>query len=182
MKTYFIEIVFNNIDKTANHYKFPAGIVAAKSLEEAEKIVMGHYIPYYTAGDNGIFKVQCAWEVKIPTREIIEKHWKKASGSQMPMSVRDNGGTIIGYRYFQPDKTKKDVMENWDLCHCNWATPVVYFDPKKSGYVAVIHNYMCMPNELMFFKGNTAAVYNKAKQWVKDNTFKGNHFRNIKLV
>jgi hypothetical protein len=182
MKTYFIEIVFNNVDQTARYCRFPGGIVAAKSLEEAKQIVLDHYKPYYTAGDKGTFKVQCAWEVSVPTREIIEKHWKKASGAQMTMDVRDNSGTVIGYRYYHPDKTKKDVMENWDFCHCNWASPVVYFDPKKSGYVVAIHNFMCMPNELMLFKGNTATVYKKAKQWVKDNTFKGNHFRNIKLI
>ena len=47
------------------------------------------------------------------------------------------------------------------------------------GYSVSIHNYMCMPSELMFFKGVTRKTYLKARQFVKDNTFKGTHFRKI---
>jgi hypothetical protein len=89
------------------------------------------------------------------------------------------GGTTAGYRYFQPEKIKKEVMANWDNCHCEWASPCVHYDIDHSGYSVSIHNYMCIPNELMFFKGVTRNTYLKAKKFVKDNTFKGNYFREL---
>ena len=178
MKTFFIELVFNNTGKTMAGTCYPGGIITANDQQEAEQICKDHYRPYYTGGDNGRFYVQCSWQVHIPTREIIEKHWKKASGAQMPMAVREPNvdGKVIGYRYFQSDKTKKEVLQNWDAGHCDWRSPAVYFDPEKNGYVVAIHNYMCMPNELQFFPGVTAQVFKKAKQFVKDNTFHGIHF------
>lgn len=177
MKTFFVELVFNNADRFINHNRYLGGIISAKTKEDAAQTVLDHYRQYYTAGDKGTYKIQCNWEVKCPTREIIEAHWKKTSNSQMPMAVHDNEGIIIGYRYFNPDKTKKEVMANWDNCHCNWSDPCIYFEPAKSGYVVAIHNYMSMPSELMFFKGITRNTYLKAKKFVKDNTFKGTHFR-----
>ena len=176
MKTFFVEIVYNNTDKTSNGMKFLRAVVSAKDKETAGQKVLIHFQPYYTAGDKGEFRIQCNWEVKIPTREIYITHWKNASRSLMPMAVNDQEGKTIGYRYFQPDTRKKEVIHSWDICNINWANPAVYFDPNKGGYIVAIHGYMCMPSEFMFFKGVTAETYKKAKQWVKENTFKGNYY------
>jgi hypothetical protein len=171
MKTYFIEISFNNENKFVNYNRYLRGIVSAKSKEEAEQKVVDHFKPYYTAGENGIFKVQCNWIVNIPSRDIIEKHWRNATRS-MGVIHYDEGNK----RTFQLEKTKKEVLENWDYCNCNWNEPTVYYEPRKGGYVASIHNYMAMPSEFMFFKGTTNEVYKKAKKWVRDNTFKGEYY------
>jgi hypothetical protein len=181
MKTFFVELVFNNKDKFIDHNRYLGGIVSAEDEDKAEMIVMKHYLPYYTGGDKGTFHVQCNWEVKIPTREIIEAHWKKASMSELAIPINAPGYEIktIGYRYFRPDTTKKEVMRNWDYCHITWSNPCVYFDPKKDGYVVAIQSYMSMPVELVFFKGLTRNTYMKAKKFVKDNTFKGTHFREL---
>jgi hypothetical protein len=177
MKTFFVELVFNNKGRNPFESLYLGGIISANDKEDAEMIVLRHYIKYYTGGDKGEYHVQCNWEVKIPTREIIEAHWRKASGAQMPMGVHDSEGHTIGYRYHQAEKTKKEVMANWDYCHCNWANPTVHYDIDRVGYSVSIHNYMCMPCELMFFKGVTRNTYLKARKFVKDNTFKGTHFR-----
>jgi hypothetical protein len=179
-KTFFVELVFNNEGK--NPFKggrYLGGIISAKTKEEAAQIVLDHYAPYYTAGDAGNYHIQCNWEVNIPTREIIEKHWKKAMDAQIPMAVRAPNveGTVLGYRYFPAEENKKEVMANWDNCHCNWANPAVHYDIDRGGYSVSIHNYMCMPNELTFFKGVTRETYKKALKFVRDNTFKGTHFR-----
>ena len=181
MKTYFVELVFNNEDKFINHNKYLGGVISAKTKEEAAQIVLDHYAPYYTAGENGTYKIQCNWEVKIPTREIFESHWKKASMSELSIPINAPGYEIntIGYRRFRPDKTKKEVMRNWNYCNCTWSDPCVYFEPTKSGYVVAIQHYMSMPVELILFKGLSRNTYLKAKQFVKDNTFKGTHFREL---
>jgi len=178
MKTYFVEIAFNNENKYIDYYKFLRGIVSAKSKEEAEQKVVDHFKPYYTAGENGVFKVQCNWIVNIPTREIIEKHWRAATRS---MGVIHYDGRDISKKWaFQLEKTKKEVLENWDYGNCNWDEPAVYYEPRKGGYAVAIHNYMAMPSELKFFKGTTHAVYKKAKKWVRDNTFKGEYYTKFK--
>jgi hypothetical protein len=179
MKTFFVELVLNNEGRNPFKSHYLGGVITAQDQEEAEMIVLRHFIKYYTGGDKGEYHVQCNWEVNIPTREIIEAHWKKASGAQMPIAVRanDNKGTVIGHRYFQTETTKKEVMANWDYCHCNWGNPSVHYDIDRGGYSVLIHNYMCMPNELIFFKGVTRNTYLRAKKFVKDNTFKGTHFR-----
>lgn len=178
MKTFFVELVFNNVNKNPFESKYLGGIISAKDKDEAEMIVLRHYLPYYTGGDRGEFYVQCNWEVKIPTREVIEDHWKKASNAtaQVP-DMYDREGHTIGYRYFRPETTKKEVLGNWDYCHCDWANPSVHYDISRGGYSVMIHNYMCTPSELVFFKGLTRNTYLKAKKFVKDNTFKGTYFR-----
>jgi len=178
-KTFFVELVFNNEGKNPFKSRYLGGIISANDKDEAEMIVLRHYIKHYTGGDKGEYHVQCNWPVSIPTREIIEKHWKKASEAQIPMAVRapDSEGTVLGHRYFQADETKKEVMLNWDYCHCNWAEPCVHYNIDRGGYSVSIHNYMCMPNELVFFKGVTRETYKKALKFVRDNTFKGTHFR-----
>jgi hypothetical protein len=176
MKTYFVEIVCNNKGKTHEGTHFLRAVIKAKNKEEAGTVALIHFQPHYTAGENGVYKIQCNWEVSVPTREIIEKHWKKASLTDMPIAVHDNEGKTIGHRYFKPDTTKEKVMRNWDIINYNWSNPVVYFEPLKGGYVVAVQCYMCMPCELRFFKGLTAETYKKAKQWVKDNTLKENYF------
>lgn len=177
-KTFFVEIVYNNVDKFINHNTYLRCIVSAKDKAEAEKKAIDHYSPYYTAGDAGTFKVQCNWVVNVPTREIIERHWKAASNSKGSIPINAPGYEIktIGYRYFKMDKTKKEVLDNWDGCHSAWANPAVYFEPSKGGYVVAIHNYMAMPCPFVFFKGVTAERYKQAKQFVKDNTFRGDYY------
>ena len=179
MKTFFVELVFNNVDKFVSHNRYLGGIISAKTNDVAAQIVLDHYKSYYTASDNGTYKIQCNWEVKCPTREIIEAHWEKASMSELSLPINASGYEFktIGYRYFRPDKTKKEVIHNWDYCHITWADPCVYFEPKKGGYVVAIQSYMSMPAELVFFKGLTRNTYLKAKKFVKDNTFKSTHFR-----
>lgn len=178
MKTFFVEIAFNNKDKFINHYRFLRGIVTAHDKAQAEQMVTDHFRPYYTAGDTGVFKVQCNWEVNIPTREIIEKRWKAATRSMgtIPINAPGYEMNIIGHRQFQLEETKEEVLANWDYCNCSWADPVVHYEPTKGGYVVSIHNYMALPSEFMFFKGTTNAVYRKALKWVKENTFAGDYY------
>ncbi len=179
MKTYFVEIVFNNENKFAFHgTRYLRCIVTAHDNDEAAYKALVHYNSYYTGGDRGQFYVQCNWVVDVPTREIIEMHWKNAMRSVFPMAVNDpRSGKTIGYDYHQLDKNKAAVLETWDCCNSNWAYPSVYYEPKKGGYVVALHNHMSMPSEFMFFKGNTAETYKKAKKFVKDNTFKGDYYK-----
>lgn len=148
----------------------------AHDKDHATQKALEHYQPYYTGGDRGEFYVQCCWRVDVPTRELIEKHWKSAARSMCPMGVTDQEGKNIGYRYYQADKNKKEALETWDCCNSNWESPAVYYEPKKGGYIVAIHNHMCMSSEFMLFKGATTEVYKKAKKFVKDNTFKGDYF------
>ena len=67
-------------------------------------------------------------------------------------------------------------MKSWDVCNMCWANPVIHWDMGKGGYSVMIHGYMTMPTELVFFKGHTHEVYEKAKKFVKDNTFKDTYF------
>ncbi len=175
MKTYFVQLVFNNLDKFANRNRYLSAIVLAKSKEHAEQKIKDHYSQYYTAGDKGQYRVQCNWRIDVPTREIIEKHWKKASGS---MAVMNTSGDFdrTEHRYFQVDKTKKEVLSTWDCCNCAWASPKVHFSPKHGGYVVSLHNHMTMPSVFMVFKGSTKAVYDKAKKFIKDNTLKTDYY------
>lgn len=175
MKTFFVEIVFNNESQFMKGTRYLRCVVSARDKEEAEYKALVHYNPYYTGGDRGRFYVQCNWQVKVPTREIIEKHWKLASRSNAVMESSGEFGVSKPY-YFQADKTKREVMETWDCCNTGWASPAVYYEPQKGGYVVALHNHMCVPSEFMFFKGNTAETFKKAKQFVKDNTFRGDYY------
>jgi hypothetical protein len=170
MKTYFVQLVFNNKDLFVNHNRYLSAILQAKSKEHAEQKIKDHYKQYYTAGDNGYFHVQCNWRIDIPTREIIEKHWRKASGST---GVLRSGKDL---HEFQIDKTKKDVLQTWDCCNSAWASPAVHYSPEHNGYMVSLHNHMAMPSTFMLFKGSTKAVYDKAKKFVKDNTFKDDYY------
>lgn len=178
MKTFFIEIVLNNVNKKFKGNKFLRAIISAKDNDEAGEIALKYYQPHYTGGDTGEFYIQCNWEVHIPTREIIEKLWENASKSEgsIPVTAGESMETI-GYRKFQLDETKKDVLDNWDYCNCSWADPVVYYEPKKGGYVVALHNYMSTPFEFYFFKGVTKEIYDKAMKWVEDNTFHGDYYK-----
>lgn len=175
-KIFFVEIVFNNESKFHNETRYLKGYVKAKDKTEAEQLALDHFRPYYTGGENGQFYVQCNWEVKVPIREIVEKHWKKASKSEASIPT---GPTFESRErhYFFPDTTKKDVMESWDLCHISWANPVIHYDQGRGGYSIMIHSHMCMPAELVFFKGTTKRAYYKARKFVKDNTLKDTYFR-----
>lgn len=177
-KTFFVEIVFNNKDKFIGHNRYLRAVVTAKDKVEAETKVVAHYKHLYTAGDAGVFKVQCNWQVKIPTREIIEKHWRAATQAQgsMPVYAPSTKMEIIGHREFQLDETKKDVMANWDYCNSGWAEPPVHYDISRGGYVISIHNYMALPSPLFFFKGVTRETFKKATKWVRDNTFQGDYY------
>lgn len=179
MKTYFVEIVFNNEDKYINKCQFLRCYVQAKDKEQASQKALDHYRPHYTAGDKGEFKVQCCWVVNVPTREIFEKYWKVVTNSYFPAPVTAGDFEVIGYRKSYLDETKKDVMSTWDACNAEWASPAVHYEPTKGGYMVQIHNYMNMPADFKFFKGSSKAVHDKAKKWVKENTFKGEYFREL---
>lgn len=174
MKTYFVQVVFNNEGKTMKGTRYLSAIVAAKSKEHAEQKILDHYRQYYTAGDAGRFYVQCNWAVHVPTRAIIEKHWKLATNAVAPMEV----GSFEAPRthYFNPDVTKKDVMTTWDVCNASWASPAVHYNPSRGGYEVMLHQYMCMPSPFVFFKGGSKAAYDKARQFVKNNTFHGDYY------
>jgi hypothetical protein len=177
-KTFFVEIVFNNKDKFINHNRYLRGIVTAKDKAEAETKVVNHFKHLYTAGDAGVFEVQCNWQVKIPTREIIEAHWRAATRAQGSIPINAPGYEIktIGYRHFQLDSTKKEVMASWDYCNIDWAEPTVHYDISKGGYVVSMQSYMAMPSPFVFFKGVTRETYKKALKFVKDNTFQGDYY------
>lgn len=172
---YFCEIVYNNNHKLITGCRYLRAYVMAKDKAEAEKIILDHYKPYYTGGDNGQFYVQCNWRVDVPLRTVVEKHWKKASMSTA--SIPDGNIEDPHYHYFRPDTTKKKVMDSWDRCDITWADPKIYWDMNRGGYSVMIHSYMTRPTELVFFKGHTKATYNKAVKFVKDNTLRENYFK-----
>lgn len=176
-KMYFIQIVYNNENKYFGGCRFLSCYVIAKSKEKAEQIALDHYRPYYTGGENGQFYVQCNRRINVPLREIVEKYWKKVSKSTA--SIPDGNIEDPHYHYFCPDKTKKDVMKSWDLCHISWADPVIHWDMGRGGYSVMVHSYMTKPTELIFFKGSTKNTYDKAKKFVKENTLKENYFTNF---
>lgn len=173
-KMYFVQIVYNNENKFAVGCRFLSAYVMAKDKVEAEQIILNHYRQYYTGGDNGRFYVQCNWRINIPLRALIEKHWKKASMSRAGIS--DGNIEDPHYHYFRPSTSKKEVMADWDRCHISWADPVIHWDMSRGGYSVMIHSHMTMPTELVFFKGTTRAIYDKAKKFVKDNTLRQNYF------
>lgn len=172
MKTYFIEIVSNPHPTHIPGSIFLGGIVAAKSLNQAKDIVLHHYTDRRIEG--GQFQIQCAWEVLIPTREIIEKHWRKYLRSYSIISDKDSDGNVYRVHTFEPMKTKKEVLDDWDRANISWDD--VFYDPSRRGYSVTVQGYMQMPCEIAFFKGTTAEIYKKAKQFVKDNTFTGKMF------
>lgn len=177
MKTFFIEICSNPHPTYIPGSTFLGGIVAAKDLDRAKEIVTEYYSGRRVEG--GRFQVQCAWKVSVPTREIIEKHWRKYLRSFARIFDRDADGNPYRMREFEVNKTKKDVMDDWDRANISW-DDVVYV-PQRRGYSVTVQGYMCMPCELSFFKGVTKTAYDKAKKFVKDNTFKGQMFTRSKI-
>lgn len=172
MKTYFIEIVSNPHPTHIPGSTFLGGIVAAKSLDQAKDMVLDHYTDRRTEG--GRFNIQCAWKVSIPTRELIEKCWRKYLRSYSQIFSHDSNFNVIGVHTFEPMKTKKEVLDDWDRANISWDD--VFYDPSRRGYSVTVQGYMQMPCEIAFFRGTTAETYRKAKQFVKDNTFTGKMF------
>lgn len=175
MKTYFIELVFNNESKKYKGTMFLRGIIYAKNLDAAKEKFIKQYESCYTGGDEGEFKIQCAWEVKIPTREFAEKYWKAICFSVAPMRVGTSDHDA-GYDYVTIFKTKKDIIDLWRVCNVRWASVPVAYNPKYGGYTVSVHNYMMMEHVVKVFKGSTKTAYDKAIKFVKENTFKGDYY------
>ena len=180
METYFVEIVFNNEDKFANKCRFLRCMVQAENKEESERKALDHYRHLYTAGDKGEFRVQCNWVVNVPKREVFAEHWEQITGSYFPKAVHGNDiSDVIGYRKVHLDETKEDVLSTWDACNAEWAADPVYYCPRRQAYIVQIHNHMNMPHDLIEFEGHTKEVYDVAMQWVKENTFHGDYYREV---
>ena len=176
MKTYFIELVFNNKWKKYPDTIYLRGIVSAKNLDLAKEKFLNLYKPYYTGGDEGEFKIQCAWEESVPTKEFAEKYWKTICNSVVPMRMGTSTHDL-GLDYVTLFETKKDIISLWKNCNVRWASVPVAYNPKYGGYTISVHNHMMMENVVKVFKGNSKAVYDKARKFVKDNTFKGDYYR-----
>lgn len=119
MKTYFIEIVSNPDANLAIGSKFLAGVVSAPNKEVASLLVMDHYRgDYYHEG--GQYRVQCLWEINMPTREIISKHWHKLLKSYAEIYDHDSNWNVIGVHRFETNKTKRDVLNDYDRLNIIW--------------------------------------------------------------
>jgi len=162
-KTYFVEIVMNNLGEMASNTRFLRCNIQAHNPDMATNKALSHYVHYYTGGDKGRFYVQCCWEVDVPKRELFEKHWR----------------TII--KNSAIDESKADALLTWDVCNAGWSNPIIHYEPTKGGYMIQLHNHMEMAYDFKLFKGHTKAVYDKAVKWVKANTFRGDHYREPKL-
>lgn len=174
MKTFFIEIAANPHSSTLIPGTiYLSGVVSAKDVEQAKEIVCDYYKLFNIEG--GKFKVQCAWRHDMPTRELIEIRWRKYLRSTCVRFDKDSEGNTIRAHSWHSNKNKKDVMETYDLLNVTWDD--VFYDPLRRGYSVTVQGYMEMPCEIAFFKGGTKEVYKKAKQFVKDNTFKGEVYR-----
>lgn len=172
MQTFFIEIVNNPHPDYIPGSTYLGAIVSAKNLEVAKEKALNHYSVVKHEG--GRFVIQCAWKYSIPTRELIDKRWRKYLSSTCLMSDKDNEGNTIRVKSYQPWKSKKDVMEDWDRGNISWDD--VFYVPSRGGYSVTVQGYMQMPCEIAFFKGKKEETYQKAKQFVKDNTFKGDYY------
>lgn len=53
-----------------------------------------------------------------------------------------------------------------------------FYDSRRGGYSVTVQGYMQMPCEIKFFSGKTSKTYKKAKQFIKENTFKGELYSN----
>ena len=177
MKMYFVEIACGTT-RFINKNIYLRAIVKAANEDEAKAKCLDHYRPYYESlnpDPDGSFKVQCCWTMNAPTKKAVKEVLDLFSvNTKMPMSVRDNEGQIIGHRYFNAYKTKKDGIEDWERINISWGD--VYYDTKIGAYVVEMHPYMCMPAVVKVFEGKTYEVYQEALKWVEDNTMKKDYF------
>jgi len=95
MKTYFVEIVYQNEGKKFRGSQYLRCNIQAHDKDHAKQKALEHYVADYTGGDKGEFYVQCCWFEEVPTREILEKHWEAATKSYFPSGVRDNDMEVI---------------------------------------------------------------------------------------
>lgn len=94
----------------------------------------------------------------------------------MFQELREWEKAIGGLRFFQAYDNKKDVIRQWEVANCEWASPAVHYEPTEGCYAVSIHNHMTMPAIIKKFEGNTKEVYDEACAWVKKNTLKRTYF------
>lgn len=166
-KSYFVEIVYNNIHKKYAGTRFLRAFVYATSEKEAKQIALDHYRPHYTAGENGQYYVQICRLESTPTRDFVERYYRNI------LKTRSGGRHLQNYPAF---KNKKEILEAWEYCRVEWADEPIAYIPQRGGYCVYIHPSMNMPQEVKFFKGHTKYIYDKAKAFVDENTIKENYF------